>query len=202
MGSRTSNKPEKARFISSKFAAALFLAAAAAFVIASEASAGQGSGEVHVQGGWAFTARDQDGVLEQVATTRAAEDAVWFVLACRADGLLTVSFVHSEHFPFPLKPVSLVKLQSNNVPTALIEAKSVENNQIFVAPLLMRHITPLLIQDDEIVSRSLTGMEQCTIIRFRCSQMTLRLAQFARVVLIFDEPTTPTGLMFRSLCVS
>jgi len=137
--------------MSSKAAAALCLAAAAAFVIASEASAEQGSDEVNVQGGWAYTARDQDGVLEQVATTRAAEDAVWFVLACRADGRLTVSFIHSERFSFPLKPVSLVKLHSNNVPTALIEAKSVENNQIFVAPLLMRHIMPLLMQDNEIV---------------------------------------------------
>jgi hypothetical protein len=37
------------------------------------------------------------------------------------------------------------------VPTALIEAKSVEPNQIFVAPLLMRHIMPLLMQDNELV---------------------------------------------------
>jgi hypothetical protein len=151
MGSRTHNKPEKPRFISSKHAVALLLTAAAAFVVASDASAGQGPDEVHVQGGWAYTARDQDGVLEQVATTRAAEDAVWFVLACRADGRLTVSFVHSERFPFSLKQASLVKLQSNNVPTALIEAKSVENNQIFIAPLLMRHIMPLLMHDDELV---------------------------------------------------
>src|SRR6516164_9237693 len=40
-------------------------------------------------------------------------------------------------------------------------------------------------------SRSLNGMRQCTIIRFRCSQMTLRLNQFARVVLIFDERHIP-----------
>jgi hypothetical protein len=73
------------------------------------------------------------------------------MLACKADGRLAVSFIHSEHFPFPLKPVSLVTLQSNNVPTALIEAKSVENNQIFVAPLLMRHIMPLIMQDDELI---------------------------------------------------
>jgi len=45
----------------------------------------------------------------------------------------------------------MVKLQSNNVPTALIEAKSVENNQIFIAQLIMRHIMPLLMQDDELV---------------------------------------------------
>jgi hypothetical protein len=125
MGSRTSNKPEKAKFNGSKSTVVLFLAAAAAFVIVSEASAGQGRGEVNVQGGWAYTTTVNDGTVEHVATTRAAEDAVWFVLACTADGRLTVSFTHSEHFPFPLKPVSLAKLQSNNVPTALIEAKSV-----------------------------------------------------------------------------
>ena len=100
----------------------------------------QGLGEVNVQGGWAYTVKDKDGAVEHVAATRAAEDAVWLTLGCKADGQLTVSFIHSEHFPFPLKPVSMVKLQSNNVPTALVEAKNVENNQIFVAPLLMRHI--------------------------------------------------------------
>src|SRR5262245_7291977 len=111
MGSRTSNKPETARSMRSKGAVALCLAAAAGFVIASEASAGQGPDDVNVQAGWVF------------------------LLACRADGRLTVSLIHTEQFPFPLKPLFLVKLQSNNVPTALIEAKSVENNQILVAPL-------------------------------------------------------------------
>ena len=134
-----------------KTAVVPFLAAAAAFLIASEGWAEQAPGEVNVQGGWAYTARNEDGAVEHVAATRAAEDAVWFMLACSADGRLTVSFSHSEHFPFPLKPVSMVKLQSNNVPTALIEAKSVENNQIFIAPLIMRHIMPLLMQEDEIV---------------------------------------------------
>src|SRR5215510_7376315 len=140
MCSKTSNKPKKAKFNGSRSTGVLCLAAAAALLIGSEASAEQGFGEVNVQGGWAYTARGEDSAEEHVAATRAAEDAVWFLLACRADGWLTVSFIHTEHFPFPLKPVSLVKLQSNNVPTALIEAKSIENNQIFVAPLLMRHI--------------------------------------------------------------
>ena len=149
MRSRTSNKPETARFIRAK--GVLFLAAAAAFAIASEGSAEQGPDEVHVQGGWAYTATVKGAAVEHVAATRAAEDAVWFMLACSADGRLTVSFSHSERFPFLLKPVSVVKLQSNNVPTAFIEAKSVENNQIFVAPLLMRHIMPLLMQDDALV---------------------------------------------------
>ena len=44
-----------------------------------------------------------------------------------------------------------MKLRSDNVPTAVIEAKSVDDNQIFIAPLLMRRIMPLLMQDDELV---------------------------------------------------
>jgi hypothetical protein len=143
MCSKTSN--------SSRIAVVLCLVAATAFLIASEGSAEQSLGEVNVQGGWAYTARGEDGGVEHVAATRAAEDAVWFLLSCRANGQLTVSLTHSEQFPFPLKPLFLVKLKSNNVPTAVFEAKSVEHNQIFVAPLLMRHIMPLLMQDDEVV---------------------------------------------------
>jgi hypothetical protein len=151
MQSRTSNNAEKARVNGSKSAVVLVLAAAAAFLMVSEGWAEQAPGEVNVQGGWAYTARNEDGGVEHVAATRAMEDAVWFLLACRADGRLTVSFIHSEHFPFPLRPVASVKLQSNNVPTAVIEAKSVDDNQIFIAPLLMRHIMPLLMEDSELV---------------------------------------------------
>jgi hypothetical protein len=151
MGARTNNKPEKAKVVRSKGAVALFLATAAAFVIASEGSAEQGRGEVNVQGGWAYAARGNDGAVEHMAATRAAEDAAWLLLACSVDGRLTVSLIHTEQFPLPLEPFSLVKLQSNNVPTALIEGKSVQNNQLFVDPIPMRHVMPLLIQDDELV---------------------------------------------------
>src|SRR6516164_9843665 len=151
MRSRTSNKPERATSISSKRAVALFLAAAAAFVITSAGLAEEHPDQVNVQGGWAYTAKDKDGAVEHVAATRAAEDAVWLTLGCEADGRLAVSFIHSEHFPFPLKPVSLVKPQSNNVPTALVEAKNVDNNQVCVAPLLMRDIMPLSMEDDDLI---------------------------------------------------
>src|SRR5262249_40616650 len=98
MCSKTRNKSKKAKFNSSRSAVVLCLAAAAALLIASEGSAEQELGEVNVQGGWAYTATGGDGAEEHVATTRAAEDAVWFLLACRADGRLTVSFIHTEHF--------------------------------------------------------------------------------------------------------
>jgi VCBS repeat-containing protein len=145
MGSRTSSKLN-----SSRGTVALFLAAAA-FLSGTEGSAEQGPDDLNVQGGWAYAERSKDGKVEHVAATRAAEDAVWLMLACGTDGRLTVSFVHSEQFAFPLKSLFLVKLHSNNVPTALFEAKSIEYNQIVVAPLLMRHIMPLLMQEEEIV---------------------------------------------------
>jgi len=152
MGSSTSSNLRSRGLNSSKGAVALFLTVAAALLIAREGSAEQRPGDVNAQGGWAYIERSKDGEVEHLATTRAAEDAVWLTLGCSADGRLTVSFVHSEQFPFPLKPVFLLKLHSGNVPTALFEAKSVPSNQmIFVAPLLMRHLMPVLMQEDEIV---------------------------------------------------
>ena len=144
-------RSEKARILRSKGVVTLFLAAVAAFVIASKASAEKGLDDVNVQGGWAYAARGNDGAVEHMAATRAAEDAAWLLLACSAEGRLTVSLIHTEQFPFPLEPFSLVKLQSNNVPTALIGGKSVQNNQLFVDPIPMRHVMPLLMQDDELV---------------------------------------------------
>jgi hypothetical protein len=130
---------------------ALFLAGTAALMIASDVSAGEGRDEVSVQGGWAYTARSDGGAAEHVAATRAAEDAAWLLLACSADERLMVSLIHTEQFPYPLKPSSSVQLRSNNMPTMLIEGKSVQNNQIFIDPRQMRHIMPLLLQDDELV---------------------------------------------------
>src|SRR5262245_21589774 len=66
----------------------LFLAAVTAFVIAGEASAQKGLDDVNVQGGWAYAARGNDGAVEHMAATRAAEDAAWLLLACSVDGRL------------------------------------------------------------------------------------------------------------------
>jgi hypothetical protein len=151
VASRRRSEPEKMKILRSRGVATLFFAAVAAFVVASEASAEKGLDDVHVQGGWAYVARGNDGAVAHMAATRAAEDAAWLLLACSADGRLTVSLIHTQQFPFPLEPFSLVKLQSKNLPTALIEGKSVQNNQLFVDPILMRHVMPLLMQDDELV---------------------------------------------------
>ena len=130
---------------------ALFLAGTAAFMIASDVLAKEAQDAVSVQGGWAYTARGDGGAVEHVATTRAAEESAWLLIACSADERLIVSLIHTEQFPFPLKPSSSVQLRSNNVPTVSIEGKSVQNNQIFVDPRPMRHIMPALMQDDQLV---------------------------------------------------
>jgi hypothetical protein len=146
--SQRASKSEKAS-VRSQGAAALFLAAAAAFVIASDVSAEEG--QVKVEGSWAYTERSSDSAVEYTAGTRAAEDAAWLLLGCSADKGLTVSLIHAEQFPFPLRPSSSVKLRSSNVPTVSIEGKSLQNNQIFVDPRPMRHIMPVLMQDNQIV---------------------------------------------------
>jgi hypothetical protein len=104
-----------------------------------------------VEGGWAYTARNKDGAVEHVAITRAAEDATWLVLACTTDEQLNVALIHLEQFPFPLTSSSVLKLRSNNVSTVPIEGRSVQNNQIFVDPRPLRHIMPLVVQDDQLV---------------------------------------------------
>ncbi len=140
---------EKASVLRSKGAAALFLAAAAAFVIANDVSAEED--QVKVEGGWAYTAKSNHGAMENIAVTRAAEDAAWLLLACSADDRLIVSLIHTEQFPFPLQASSSLTLRSNNVPIISIEGKSVQNNQIFVDPRPMRHIMPVLMQDDRLL---------------------------------------------------
>jgi len=88
MGSSTSSNLRSRGLNSSKGAVALFLTVAAALLIAG--SAEQGPGDVNAQGGWAYIERSKDGEVEHMATTRAAEDAVWLTLGCSADGRLTV----------------------------------------------------------------------------------------------------------------
>jgi hypothetical protein len=145
--SQQSPGPEKAKVLKLKGTVALFLAGTAACMIPSDVSAEEAQDAVSVQGGWAYTARGDGGAVEHVA----AEDAAWLLLACSADKRLIVSLIHTEQFPFRLKPSSSVQLRSNNIPTVSIERKSIQNNQIFVDPKPMRHIMPLLMQDDQLV---------------------------------------------------
>jgi hypothetical protein len=85
--------------------------------------------------------------MEHMAATQAAEDDAWLLLACSPDEWLTVSVIHNEQFPFPLKASSSLKIRSKNVPAVSVEGKSIKNDQVLVDPKTMRHIMPLLLQD-------------------------------------------------------
>jgi hypothetical protein len=146
---------------------------------------------VNIQGGWAYTAKDNNGGMEHMAVTQAAEDDTWLLLACSPGERLTVSVIHNEQFPFPLKTSSSVKIRSKNVPVVSVEGKSIKNDQIFVDPKPMRHIMPLCSCRIPILSsRSPNGMEQCMITRFRRSQMTLRSHRFDRIASTLERPAS------------
>jgi hypothetical protein len=125
--------------------------------------------------------------MEHSAVTQAAEDDAWLLLACSPDERLTVSVIHNEQFPYPLKASSSVKIRSKNVPAVSVEGKSIKNDQIFVDPIPMRHIMPMLLQFTILLSRSLNGMEQCMIIPFRRSQMTLLSHRLDRIASILEK---------------
>jgi hypothetical protein len=86
-----------------------------------------------------------------MATTQAAEDSTWLLLVCSAEKRLSVSLVHNEQFPFPLKPSSFVQLRSNNVPAFSIQAKMAQDNLLFLDPRPLRELMPRLLQDSELV---------------------------------------------------
>ena len=124
----------------------------AAFLVAvNDLSAEQNVGEVKAQGGWAYTTRESEGGTEYMATVQAEQGSTWLLLACRPDKRFTVSLIHTAQFPFPLKPSSPVELRSNSVPSFTIEGKSIQRNLIFLDPRPLRHVMPLIVQDDQLV---------------------------------------------------
>jgi hypothetical protein len=126
----------------------IFLSATATYAATTTSPLGEERDGVKVQGGWAYsTLRDNDGMRQRVAATRAAEDDVWLLIACNAGEQLAMSLIHGTRFPFPLDPSLLLKLQSDHMPTLSLEARRVEENVIFVDRRPMRKIVPRLVRD-------------------------------------------------------
>jgi hypothetical protein len=51
----------------------------------------------------------------------------------------------------PLKLSPSVELRSNNIASVTIEGKSIQNNLIFVDPRPLRHVMPLIVQDEQLL---------------------------------------------------
>jgi hypothetical protein len=122
----------------------------AVLVAVTDVSAEQNGDEVKTEGGWAYTSRESEGATEYMATVQAEEGSTWLLLACRPDKRFTVSLINTGQFPFALKPSSPVELRSNSVPSFTIEGKSIQSNLIFVDPRLLRHVMPMIVQDDQL----------------------------------------------------
>src|SRR5258708_33726924 len=102
-GSQRTLGPKQAKPFNSR-TVTLFLVAAAGFLVVSNVSAEEDYGEVNLQGSWAYTARGNDGTVQHLAATPAAEGNVWLLLACRPDDGLASPLLHTDRFPFLVRP--------------------------------------------------------------------------------------------------
>jgi len=109
------------------------------------------SDDVQREGGWAYkTARETDGTLKSLATTRAVEDDIWLVVACDANERLEVALVHGTQFPFSIKSLSAMKLWSNQVPAVAIEVAALNDNVIGINPIQAQSIMPRMVRDQNL----------------------------------------------------
>lgn len=107
--------------------------------------------ETRVQGRWAYMQRGDHDAVEHMATTPSTEDAdTWLLVACSADARLSVALAHATRFQFPIKFSSELKLRSANLLKLPVTGKSIQTNLIIIDPALMRHVMPLLIEEDQI----------------------------------------------------
>src|SRR5262249_24964232 len=71
-------------------------------------------------------------------------------LGCGDDERLTVSAIHSTRFPFPMSVHASVQLHSRRVPKNSIAAGVSQSKSLFIDPNPLRHILPLLIDDEQL----------------------------------------------------
>jgi hypothetical protein len=132
------------------FAAGVFCAAALC-VTTSSVSAEQSIGEVNVQGGWAYTTREHEDGIEYMATTHAAEDDTWLLLACSADKRLAVSVIHTGPVSLPAKAFLVGEAVVKYRTPLLDRRKEHSKESDFHGSQTTRHIMPVLVQDDKLV---------------------------------------------------
>lgn len=119
--------------------------------LANGAATAAQANETRVQGRWAYMQRGGHNAVEHMATTPSAEDAdTWLLVACSADAQLSVALVHATRFQFPIHFTSELKLRSANLLELPVTGKSVQTNLIMIDPAVMRHVMPLLIEENQI----------------------------------------------------
>jgi hypothetical protein len=107
--------------------------------------------EIGIQGRWAYSRQaGPDGAID-MATTPAREDAdVWLLLACNENGRLSVALMHAERFSFELDASSTLHVQSERLSSTAVMAERAQPAQIVIDPLLVRHVMPMLVEEQEL----------------------------------------------------
>ena len=129
-------------------ATAILLGIAMALTFATDATAEEETG-IRTQGRWSYTARHGRDCVEHIATTPSTQDSeTWLIIACRTDEQLNVTLTRTTRFEFPLDTSLRVKLRSTSLPGVSIVGRSILENQIVLDPRVIRHVAPLLIEED------------------------------------------------------
>ena len=108
-------------------------------------------GEIGAQGPWTYTRLGSRNVMMDMAATPAAEDPdIWLLVACDDNAQLSVALMHADRFPFRIGRSSSVELRSERLHRLSVAAKSFETSQIAIDPAMMRHVMPLLVEEDRL----------------------------------------------------
>jgi hypothetical protein len=134
--------------------AALIAAVAAQLGFAAAVAAeppGDGRDEIAIQGRWAYSRQAAPDAVTDMATTPAAQDPdVWLLFACSGEGRLSVALMHTGRFGFDVDASSSVQMESARLSTVSVVAERFRPAQIVLDPSLVRHIMPLLVEEQEL----------------------------------------------------
>jgi len=115
--------------------------------------------ELGIQGRWAYSRQALPDDMLDMATTPALQDAdVWLLLACSGSGRLSVALMHSDRFAFDLDKALALQVQSERLSSTLVAAERSQPAQIVIDPNVVRHIMPMLLDEQEL-SVSLTAQD-------------------------------------------
>jgi hypothetical protein len=107
--------------------------------------------EIGIQGRWAYSRQAGPEAGIDMATTPAVQDGdVWLLLACNENGRLSVALMHADRFSFELDASSSLHLQSARLSSTAVVAERSQPAQIVMDPILVRHIMPLLVDEQEL----------------------------------------------------
>jgi len=106
---------------------------------------------IGVQGRWAYARQTGPDETIDMATTPAVQDSdIWLLLACNESARMSVAVMHVDRFPFALDDAAPVQLQSAKLARISAATERARPAQITIDPTLMRHIMPLLVDEQEL----------------------------------------------------